>query len=70
MPFSGNVAGIHDAVWRTEFGGNLYQLEGSHGCVNLPYDQAAATSQQCGDRHAGSGISIEENEYKKLDMRN
>ena len=41
MPFSGNV-GIHDAVWRTEFGGNLYQLEGSHGCVNLPYDQAAA----------------------------
>ena len=41
MTFSGNV-GIHDAVWRTEFGGNLYQLEGSHGCVNLPYDQAAA----------------------------
>lgn len=41
MPFSGNV-GIHDAVWRTEFGGNLYMLEGSHGCVNVPYDQAEA----------------------------
>lgn len=39
MPFAGNV-GIHDAVWRTEFGGNLYLLEGSHGCVNVPYDQA------------------------------
>ncbi|MDO5134971.1 MAG: peptidoglycan binding domain-containing protein [Eubacteriales bacterium] len=41
IPFSGNV-GLHDATWRTEFGGNLYMLEGSHGCVNLPYDQAAA----------------------------
>lgn len=39
LPFAGNV-GIHDATWRTEFGGNLYMLEGSHGCVNTPYDQA------------------------------
>lgn len=41
MPFAGNV-GIHDASWRSEFGGNLYLWEGSHGCVNVPYDQAAA----------------------------
>lgn len=39
LPFAGNV-GIHDATWRTEFGGNLYLIEGSHGCVNTPYDQA------------------------------
>lgn len=39
MPFSGNV-GVHDASWRTEFGGNLYLLDGSHGCVNTPYSQA------------------------------
>lgn len=39
MPFCGNV-GIHDATWRTQFGDNLYMLEGSHGCVNTPYDQA------------------------------
>lgn len=39
MPFAGNV-GIHDATWRTEFGNNLYMLEGSHGCVNTPYSQA------------------------------
>lgn len=39
LPFAGNV-GIHDAPWRTEFGGELYQTEGSHGCVNTPYDQA------------------------------
>lgn len=39
MPFAGNV-GIHDATWRSEFGGSIYQFEGSHGCVNTPYDQA------------------------------
>lgn len=47
MPFAGNV-GIHDATWRTEFGGNLYMLEGSHGCVNTPYDQAAIIYQNIG----------------------
>lgn len=35
MPFSGNV-GLHDATWRTNFGGTLYKSGGSHGCVNLP----------------------------------
>lgn len=44
MPFCGNV-GIHDASWRTQFGGNLYLLEGSHGCVNTPYDKAQVIYQ-------------------------
>ena len=35
MPFNGNI-GIHDASWRTEFGGELYKTSGSHGCVNTP----------------------------------
>lgn len=35
MPFSGNV-GIHDATWRTSFGGEIYKSNGSHGCVNAP----------------------------------
>lgn len=39
IPFVGNV-GLHDASWRTEFGGDIYQWEGSHGCVNMPYEQA------------------------------
>lgn len=39
MPFAGNV-GIHDASWRSDFGGSLYIFEGSHGCVNTPYSQA------------------------------
>lgn len=37
LPFNGNV-GIHDADWREEFGGNIYATNGSHGCVNTPYN--------------------------------
>lgn len=39
MPFNGNV-GLHDAIWRDDFGGDLYKKSGSHGCVNLPYGVA------------------------------
>ncbi len=39
MPFNGNV-GMHDATWRSEFGGEIYLTSGSHGCVNLPYSAA------------------------------
>ena len=30
--------GIHDAPWRNAFGGEIYKTNGSHGCINLPYD--------------------------------
>ena len=30
---------IHDASWRTTFGGNIYKYSGSHGCVNTPYEK-------------------------------
>ena len=30
--------GLHDASWRDEFGGNIYNGNGSHGCVNTPYN--------------------------------
>lgn len=34
--------GLHDASWQSSFGGNRYKTgAGSHGCVNLPTDQAA-----------------------------
>ncbi|MDY2937037.1 MAG: L,D-transpeptidase family protein [Fusicatenibacter sp.] len=39
MPFNGNV-GIHDSSWRSEYGGEIYLDNGSHGCVNTPYDEA------------------------------
>ncbi|HHV13430.1 MAG TPA: L,D-transpeptidase family protein [Clostridiales bacterium] len=35
MPFFGNI-GLHDASWRSHFGGNIYRQRGSHGCVNAP----------------------------------
>ena len=41
MPFYGNY-GMHDATWRVNFGGTIYQEHGSHGCINLPLDSAAA----------------------------
>lgn len=39
MPFNGNV-GMHDATWRSSFGGSTYKRSGSHGCINLPYSAA------------------------------
>ena len=34
--------GLHDASWQSNFGGNSYRTgSGSHGCINLPADQAA-----------------------------
>ena len=39
MPFNGNI-GMHDASWRHNFGRQIYMTNGSHGCVNLPYNIA------------------------------
>ncbi|MCD8104742.1 MAG: L,D-transpeptidase/peptidoglycan binding protein [Lachnospiraceae bacterium] len=35
MPFA-NGQGLHDATWRSSFGGTRYITNGSHGCINLP----------------------------------
>lgn len=35
--------GFHDAIWQSSFGGTRYQTRaGSHGCINMPLDQAAS----------------------------
>ena len=39
MPFNGNI-GMHDATWKSDFGGNYYTYTGSHGCINMPYEAA------------------------------
>ena len=39
MAFNGNI-GLHDADWRDSFGGDIFQTNGSHGCVNLPIPAA------------------------------
>lgn len=40
MPVKGNI-GIHDASWRSSYGGKIYQTNGSHGCINTPYKAMA-----------------------------
>lgn len=40
MGFNGGI-GIHDATWRSRFGGDIYKYDGSHGCINLPLSFAA-----------------------------
>lgn len=37
MAVDGHI-GIHDATWRKEFGGEIYQTDGSHGCINTPLE--------------------------------
>lgn len=39
MPFNGGI-GMHDATWRSSFGGTIYKTGGSHGCINLPHSAA------------------------------
>lgn len=41
MPFFSGI-GMHDADWRTVYGGQEHLENGSGGCVNLPKDAAAA----------------------------
>ncbi|MGN0308695.1 MAG: L,D-transpeptidase family protein [Lachnospiraceae bacterium] len=38
VPVYGGI-GIHDATWRSQFGGEIYIREGSHGCINTPLDK-------------------------------
>ena len=39
MAFSWDGCGIHDASWRSQFGGDIWKTNGSHGCVNTPIDK-------------------------------
>ncbi|SDA19086.1 Putative peptidoglycan binding domain-containing protein [Ruminococcus sp. YE71] len=32
--------GLHDATWHSYFGGSAYTVNGSHGCINMPFDAA------------------------------
>ncbi|MBQ1406650.1 MAG: L,D-transpeptidase family protein [Eubacterium sp.] len=43
MPFNlPYEIGLHDATWRGAFGGGIYYYNGSHGCVNMPFNSAQA----------------------------
>ena len=38
MAVNGGI-GIHDASWRSKFGGEIYKTDGSHGCINTPIEK-------------------------------
>ena len=40
IAFIAPTHGMHDATWRSNFGGNIYTYDPSHGCVNMPLDKA------------------------------
>ena len=40
MRLTNSGVGLHDASWRSSFGGDIYLRDGSHGCINLPSDFA------------------------------
>lgn len=40
IPVKGAI-GIHDSSWRSEYGGTIYQTNGSHGCINTPIDEVS-----------------------------
>lgn len=40
IPVYGGV-GIHDASWRSSYGGKIYKTNGSHGCINTPKSEVS-----------------------------
>ncbi|MCR4650809.1 MAG: L,D-transpeptidase family protein [Lachnospiraceae bacterium] len=40
IPVYKNI-GIHDASWRSSYGGNIYISSGSHGCINTPLEEVS-----------------------------
>ncbi|MBQ6967314.1 MAG: L,D-transpeptidase [Lachnospiraceae bacterium] len=42
-----NNVGIHDASWRSSFGGQIYKTSGSHGCINVPPSLMPALYSAC-----------------------
>ncbi|MDO4619822.1 MAG: L,D-transpeptidase family protein [Lachnospiraceae bacterium] len=42
MPINHDGIYIHDSSWRDYYGGEIYLDNGSHGCINTPYNAAKA----------------------------
>ena len=51
MPFNKGI-GLHDASWRSRFGGTIYRTNGSHGCINMPPAAAEAVYETIDDSYA------------------
>ncbi|NLC74577.1 MAG: L,D-transpeptidase family protein, partial [Clostridiales bacterium] len=71
MPFNRGI-GLHDATWRSKFGGGIYLTSGSHGCVNLPLSAAKTiyANIEKGEPvivHTGTGVLDVDKVGKKAD---
>ena len=74
MAFNGGI-GIHDSLWRGAYGGDIYLTDGSHGCINTPFDAVATIYENVsvgwkvivyGDSSAIEQKITGTNEYKTL----
>lgn len=70
MPFNNHI-GMHDADWRSRFGGNIFLTNGSHGCINLP---PAVAKKIYSMIEKGDAVIVYEldgtESYKKTEMDN
>ena len=71
MPFNRGI-GLHDATWRSKFGGGIYLTAGSHGCVNLTLSAAKTiyANIEKGEPvivHTGTGVLDVDKVGKKAD---
>ena len=52
ISFNPDGEGFHDARWRSQFGGEIYLTNGSHGCVNMRLEDVKVLDKflKAGDR--------------------
>lgn len=64
MPFF-DGCGLHDATWRSRFGGTIYYYDGSHGCLNMPYNEVKTIYENIA---AGVPILIYKTEVEPVEV--
>ena len=52
---NGTDYAFHDATWRYEFGGDIYEWDGSHGCINMSLEEAERLYEKT---YAGMSVYI------------
>lgn len=62
LPFY-DGCGLHDATWRSKFGGTIYYYNGSHGCLNMPFNEVKTIYENI---EAGTPILIYKTEEEPV----
>lgn len=50
--------GIHDASWRSKYGGDYYIKDGSHGCINTPFSAVKHIFYRLLDHNGGAELPV------------